>query len=94
MQAVAAPAGAGIVEGHLQIVVPEEPIESRPRVFAPAALPCCAIGLQESGNGGTGFYGLLVEASLFRFLRVEAVGSDGMDARLGIRILSFPTYAG
>src|SRR5208282_2776876 len=77
MQAVAAPTRGGIIEGNLQIIVSEEPIESGPRFFAPAALPGCAISLQEGGYGGAGFDGLLVEAGFLRFLRVEAVGPDG-----------------
>src|ERR1700690_926674 len=72
MQAVTTSAGAGIVEGDLQVVVAEEPIERGPGFFAPARVFGDAIGLQIGGNGGAGFDGLLIEAGFLGFLGVEA----------------------
>src|SRR5256885_7394692 len=77
VQAVAASTGAGIVERNLQVVISQKPIESGPRLFPPAALSRCKISLQTCRNYRTGLDGLLVETSLFGFLRVEAVRSDG-----------------
>ena len=88
MQAIAAAAGGGIVKGNLQVVVAEEPVECGPGFFPPAALPCCAIGLEISRDRCAGFDGLLVEAGFFGFLRVEAVRADGDEMALGFTALN------
>ena len=82
MQAVSASTGVGIVERNLQVVISQKPIESTPRIFPPASPSRCKIGLQTCGNYCAGFDRLLVEASLFRVLRVEAVRSDGYEVTL------------
>src|SRR5205823_10883781 len=69
----------GIVERNLQVVIFQKPIEGSPRFFPPASLSRCKIGLQTCGNYCAGFDRLLIEASLFCFLRVEAVRSDGYE---------------
>src|SRR5438270_497541 len=82
VQAVAASAGAGIVERNLQVIISQKPIESGPRLFPPAALSRCKVSLQTGGNYRASLDGLLVEAGLFSFLRVEAVRSDGYEVTL------------
>src|SRR5256885_9110003 len=79
VQAVAASSGAGIVERNLQVVISQKPIESGPRLFPPAAISRGKISLQTRGNDCASLDGLLVEARLFGFLRVEAVRSDGYE---------------
>src|SRR5947208_12990403 len=79
MQAVSASPRVGIVERNLQVVISQKPIEGSPRFFPPASLSRCKIGLQTCGNYCAGFDRLLIEASLFCFLRVEAVRSDGYE---------------
>src|SRR5690348_5629679 len=79
MQTILASARGGIVERNLQVVISEKPIERSPRLFPPATFSRCAIGLQGCCNDRAGFDGLLVEASLFRFLRIETVRSDGYE---------------
>src|SRR4030081_2225588 len=76
VQAVAASTGAGIVERNLQVVISQKPIESGPRLFPPAAPSRCKIRLKTCRNYRAGLDGLLVETSLFGFLRVEALRSD------------------
>src|SRR5260370_20312893 len=83
MQAIAAAARGGVVEGDLKVVVSEEPVEGGPGFFPPASFARRAIGLEISGNRGAGFDGLLVEASFFGFLRVEAVRADRNKVALG-----------
>src|SRR5271154_2426643 len=76
MQTVAASAGVGIVECDLKIIRSQKPIESSPRFFPPAGFSCRRVGLQRCRDDPAGFTGLLVEASLFRFLRVKTVRAN------------------
>src|ERR1700674_1142477 len=76
MQAVAATAGARIVESNLQVIVPEEAVEGGPRLFPPAALSRGTISLQACRDGRASFHGLLVKARLFGCLGIEAVRTD------------------
>src|ERR1700720_4383143 len=82
MQAVPTSAGSRIGKRDLQIVVSEEPIESRPRLFAPAPFPRRPIRLQACRNDCTRLDGLLVEAGLLRCLGIKALRTDGHEMTL------------
>src|SRR5580693_4103565 len=73
MQAVPAAAGHGIIERKLQIVIAKEPIEGRPSLAAPTAVPGCAVGLQTSGDRASGLKWLLVETSFFFTLAIKTL---------------------
>src|SRR5205085_10191840 len=76
MQAVSATPGSRIVERNLKIVVSQEPIQSGPSRFTPAALPCGAIRLQARGDDRAGIHRSLVEAGLLGCHGIEALRSD------------------
>ena len=76
MQAVPAAAGDGIIKRQLQIVVAEEPVESRPGFAAPAAVASDAVGLQTRRNRAGGFKRLLIETSLLAILAIETLRTD------------------
>ena len=77
MQAVPAAAGDGIVKRKLQIVVAQEPVESRPGFAAPAAVASYAVRLQTRGDRAGGFNRLLIEAGFFSTLAIETLRPDG-----------------
>src|SRR5277367_4523807 len=77
MQSVSATACSGIVQRDLKIVVSKEPIERGPRLFAPAALPSCLIGLQARRNRRARLHRLLIEAGLLRCLGIKALRTNG-----------------
>ncbi len=76
MQAVPATAGFGIVKRKLQIVVAQEPVESRPGFAAPAIVSGHAVSLQTGGHRAGGFNRLLIEASLFSALAIKPLRAD------------------
>src|SRR5580692_2934081 len=88
MQAVPAAAGHGIIERKLQIVIAKEPIEGRPSLAAPTAVPGYAVGLQAGGNRSGGLQRLLIEAGLFTTLAVEALRPDRYKVAIGFAMLS------
>ena len=79
MEAVAAAAGGGVVEGLAELVAAEEPAEGAVGLQQPEALP----GLFERGeagaDGGFGLDGLLIEAGALAIAGVEAFGADGAE---------------
>src|ERR1700722_17520547 len=89
MQAVAAPAGNGIVKRKLQIVVAQKPVESRPRFGSPAAVSGDAVGLQSGRDRTRSLNRLLIEAGLFTILTVETLRPDGHKRAVGRAALHF-----
>ena len=89
MQAVAAAAGDGIIKRKLQIVVAEEPVESRPGFAAPAAVTSYAVGLQTRRDRAGGFKRLLIEAGLLTTLAIEALRTDGHKVAVDFAALRF-----
>src|SRR6266550_1493230 len=77
VQTVSATTGGGIVQGNLQIIVAQEPVECRPSLFEPTIIPGCTISFETRGNSSTGFHRLLVKASFLASLTVEPLRPDG-----------------
>src|ERR1700738_3166877 len=77
MQAVPAAPGDRIIKRQLQVIVAEEPVESRPGLGAPAALSSYPVSLQTSRDRTCRFKRLLIEAGLLTPLAVEALRTDG-----------------
>src|ERR1017187_10700145 len=76
MKTISTAAGAGVVQGGLQVVVSQEPIECSPSLRAPMLIAGGAIRFQTSRNGGTCLNRLLIETSLFTRLTVETLRAD------------------
>lgn len=89
MQSVPATAGHRIVKWKLQIIVAEEPVESRPRLHAPPFLIGDAVGLQTSRYRSRGFDWLLIEARFLFTLPVETLRSNRNKVILGLAMLLF-----
>lgn len=88
VQAIPAAAGRGIVEGLVQVVPAQEPLERAARFLAPTPVAGGPKCLQTSRHRRLGFHGLLIEAGTFTPLRVEAVRSDRDEmAPFGISML-------
>ena len=76
MQAVPATACDGIVEGKLQIVVPQEPVEGRPCITAPAVVASDPVSLEACRYRSGGLNRLLIEAGFVAPLVIKALRSD------------------
>src|SRR5256885_978507 len=77
VQTVSATTGGGIVQGNLQIIVAQEPVECRPSLFEPTIIPGCTISFETRGNSSTGFHRLLVKTRFLASLAIEPFRSDG-----------------
>ena len=64
VQAVPTTAGDGIVQGDLQIIVSQEPVEGSPRFLAPTIVSSYAIGFETSRNRAARFKGLFDRSGL------------------------------
>ena len=71
MQPIPASARSRIIQGELQIVVAEEPVESGPRFPLPAPVFGDAVGLQARRYRARGLDGLLVEAGFLSALVIK-----------------------
>src|SRR5579864_7414627 len=89
MQAVPAAAGDRVIKRKLQVVVAEEPVESRPSFVAPAAVASYAVGLQRSRDCAGGFERLLIETSPLTSLAVEALRTDRHKVGIDFATLRF-----
>src|SRR5713226_8837969 len=89
MQAVPATPGDRIIQGKLQIVVAQEPVEGRPGFTAPAAVAGHAIGFEARRNRAGGFNRLLIEAGSFTILAIEPLRSDGYKVAIDLAVLRF-----
>src|SRR5690242_6142642 len=76
MQDIAATTRCRVIESDLQIVIPKEPVECRPRFLPPMAFPRGAVRLQACTDDCASFNWLLIEARCSRFLRVKALRTD------------------
>ena len=81
----------GIVERKLQIVVAQEPVESRPGFAAPAIVSGYAIRLQTGGHRARGFNRLLIEARLFATLAIKPLRADRHKVAVGLGNAAFPS---
>src|SRR5437867_5283949 len=72
VQAVPATSGGGVVEGGLEIIAAEEPLEAPLRLPAPLSLPRESVRLEAGGERGLGFERLLIESSARPAPRVPA----------------------
>ena len=88
MEAVAAAAGAGIIQRQAQIIAAEKPLERAARFRHPEHVAGGVIRLDAGGNGGLRLDGLLVELRAFLAAREKSVRADGPE-RAGIRSLNF-----
>src|SRR5207248_10480345 len=77
MQTVSATTGGGIVQGNLQIIVAQEPVECRPSLFEPTIIPGCTISFETRGNSSPGFHRLLVKTRFLAFFAIEPFRPDG-----------------
>src|ERR1700686_75061 len=89
MQSVPATAGCGIIKRQLQIVVAEEPVESRPGFAVPAPVSSYAVCLQTRGHRAGSFKGLLVEASFLATLTIKTLRTDRNKVAVGFAALLF-----
>ena len=80
MQAVAAAAGARIVEREAQIIPTEEPLERAPRFRDPERVARCLIRFDAGGNRDLGFDGLLIKDRAFLAAWKESVRADGPES--------------
>src|SRR5580658_10891665 len=77
MKAIFASAGCWIVKRRLQVVLAQKPAEDAMGFVGPALIAGEPVRLKTSGDGGTGFDGLLIEAGLLRAPGEASVGADG-----------------
>ena len=89
MQAVAAASGDRIIKRKLQVIVAEEPVESRPGFDASATLPSDAVRLQTGRDRASGFKRLLVEAGFLTALAIETLRTDRNKVAVGFAPLQF-----
>src|SRR5579863_6157720 len=89
MQAVPTSAGCGVIQRQLQVVVAEEPIESRPRCTAPLDVTGYTVRLQASRNRACGFERLLIETRLLTTPAIEALRADRNKVTGGFTPLHF-----
>src|ERR1700686_2349800 len=76
MQADPAAPGDGIIKRKLQVIVAEEPVESRPCFGSPAALTSYAVSLQARRDRASRFKRLLIKAGFFTALAIETLRTD------------------
>src|ERR1700724_3621518 len=88
VQSISTTAGDGIVEGNLQVILPQKPVEGRPGAGTPPVISGCAIRFEARGDGATCFHWLLIEASFLASLAVEPLGTDGHEMLMLCRTLS------
>ena len=79
MEAVAAAAGAGVVEREAEVIAAEEPFEGAFGLASPHGIPGEAEGLLAGADHGLGFDGLLIKVGTCAVLFVEAVAADGAE---------------
>src|SRR5579864_1063815 len=89
MQAVPTAAGGRIIKRKLQVVVAEEPVESRPSVVAPAVVTSYAVSLQTSRDCASRFERLLIETSPLTSTAIEALRTDRHKVGIDFATLRF-----
>src|ERR1700722_4319592 len=75
MQTVAAAAGHGVIQRHLQIVVAEEPVKRDPGFLTPTFVSRDSIRHNAGGHRASGLDRLLIETSSLSILTIEALGT-------------------
>src|ERR1700745_3977979 len=73
VQTVSATTSGGIIQGNLQVIIPQEPVESGPGFLEPSILSGCTISLETRGHRSPGFKRLLVEARFLVSLAIKAL---------------------
>src|ERR1017187_9511797 len=87
MKTISTAAGAGVVQGGLQVVISQEPIECSPSLRAPMLIAGGAIRFQTSRNGGTCLNRLLIETSFSPRLTEEPLGADRDEVAIHVAAL-------
>src|SRR5882672_10456591 len=87
MQTIATATSGEIEQRKLQIVLTQKPIESRPGLSAPTAVPGHSIGLQACGDCACRFHRLLIEARLLTTFGIKAVGPNRCEMTIAPAVL-------
>src|SRR5580704_10737995 len=89
MQSISAAASHGIIKSKLEIVVAQEPVESRPSSTPPAAVTSHSVRLQTRRNRTGSFNRLLIEAGLLTALAIKSSRPDWYKVAVGFATLRF-----
>src|SRR3989304_4293764 len=85
MQTVSTTTGRRVVDGQVEVVASEEPLEGASGFLAPALVARDAVGFEASGDHGLRLHRLLIEPGALTTPLIEAVGSDG-DKMIPMRV--------
>src|SRR5512143_3392182 len=77
MQPVPTTAGRRVVDGEIEIVAPDEPIEGPAGLLVPSFVPRDPIGFKAGGDHRLGLHRLLIEPGALAAAPIKAVRSDG-----------------
>ena len=77
MEAVPATSRRRVVNGQVQVVAPEEPLEGAAGLLAPAFVSGTPVGFEAGGGHGLRLDRLLIEPGPFTAALIKAIGADG-----------------